>query len=202
MTIPKPPTRYIQLWFTAYVSPSRFARELEGEPAPSWGFLASLQRAFMDGLLLYLPLALMGRIPPERSYLSFVADERYYAALVVIAPLVLLAEWLLAGAAMHLALRLIGFRSSFDQILNITGFVALAIGSVLLVWDWIWIGLGGFSQYTLGISHLAIDIWGIAIAAIAFRCTLDVPVWLGAFVNLLGIIVALPFAIMFMRSPL
>jgi hypothetical protein len=193
---------YVQVWFTAYVNPSRFACELEGKPAPAWGFFAAMQRALMDAFLLYLPMALMGRVPPERSYLAFVADERYYGALVLMAPIVLLAEWLLAGATMHLILRLGRFESDMDQILNITGFVALAIGSVLLLWDWIWIGLGGLSQYSLGISHLIIDVWGIGIAAIAFKQILKVPIWLGVLLNAIGVIVALPMAIMFMRSPL
>ena len=193
---------YIRVWLTAYINPSRFARELEGKPAPLWGFLASLQRALMVSFILYLPLSLMGRFPPERSYLPFVADKSYYAVLVGITPIVLLAEWLLAAATIHLILRMSRFRSDIDQILNITGFVALTIGSVLLLWDWIWIGVGGFSQYSLGISHLIIDIWGIAIAAIAFKRILKVPIWLGVLLNLLGIIVALPFAIMFMRSPI
>jgi hypothetical protein len=78
----------------------------------------------------------------------------------------------------------------------------VAIGSVLILWDWIWLGLGGMSQYSLGISHLIIDVWGIAIGAIAFKFILKVPIRFAVLLNLLGIIVALPFAIMFMRSPL
>jgi len=193
---------YIKLWLTAYINPNRFAGELQKRPAPYWGFIAALQRAMMDSLLLYLPLALMGRIPPERSYLPLISDERYYGALVGIAPIVLLAEWLLAGATMHLILRMSRLRSDIDQILNISGFVALTIGSILLLWDWTWVALGGLSQNGLGISHLIIDIWGIAIAAIAFKRILHVPVWLGVLLNLVGIMVALPMAIMFMRSPL
>ncbi len=198
---------YIRLWFTAYINPVRFAAGLKNKPAPLWGFLASLQRALMDSLFLYLPVALMGRIPPEPSYLSFIADENYYFALVGFAAPVLLAEWLLGGAVIYMILRACRFKSGFDQILNITGFIALMIGSVLLVWDWIWIavggiGAGGLNQYWLGISHLVIDLWGIAVAAVVFKRILKVPVWLGALVNLAAIIAALPMAIMFMRSPL
>jgi hypothetical protein len=175
---------------------------LRASQLPLGFFFAALQRALMDAFFLYLPLALMGRVPPERSYLSFVADESYYAALVGLAPLVLLAEWLLAAATMHLVLRLSRLASDIDETLNISGFVTLAIGSVLILWDWIWIGLGGMSQYSLGISHLIIDVWGIAIGAIAFKFILKVPIRFAVLLNLLGIIVALPFAIMFMRSPL
>lgn len=96
---------YIGLWFTAYVKPGRFTARLENKPAPLWGFLASLQRALMDSLLLYLPVALLGRVPAEPSYLSFIADEHYYFALVGLAPPVLIAEWLLGGAVIYMILR-------------------------------------------------------------------------------------------------
>jgi hypothetical protein len=156
----------------------------------------------MDSLLLYLPLAVAGRNPPEPSYLRFIPDSSYYAALIGLAPVVLLAEWLLSAAVMYAILRSCRYRPDFDQILNISGFVALAIGSVLLIWDWVWQAVGGMNQYALGISHLVIDLWGVGIAAVAFKRILRVPVWLGVLVNLAGIAAALPMAIMFMRSPL
>ena len=103
---------------------------------------------------------------------------------------------------MHFILRLTSRRSDFDQILNITGFVALGIGSVLLLWDWSWLLIGGMNQYWLGISHLLIDVWGIAVTTISLKKILQVPISLGIALNLVGIAVAMPFAIMFMRSPL
>jgi len=120
---------------------------------------------------------------------------------VVIAPLVLLAQWLLTTALMHLILRLSKQKSDFDVLLNLTGFIILAIGAVIVVWDAIWIVVGGMNQYSLGISHLLIDLWAIAIGTIALRRIFDVPVWLGIFLNILAIIASLPLAIMFMRSP-
>lgn len=156
----------------------------------------------MDSLLLYLPLALLGRIPPEPSYLPFIEDGNYYAALVGLTPLVLTGEWLLGCAVVHLILTACKYKSDFNIVLNITGFTALMIGSVLLLWDWAWVAIGGMTQYGLGISHLIIDVWGMTIAAIAFKKILNVPLWLGLIVNLIAVIVALPMAIMFMRSPL
>jgi len=44
---------YVTLWLTVYIN-----------PAPQWGFIATLQRGLMDSLLTYLPVYLMGRIPP------------------------------------------------------------------------------------------------------------------------------------------
>lgn len=193
---------FLRLWLVGYVSPAKFAEGLRGRPAPWWGAYAQLLRALMDALLLYLPLFLMGRAPPTPSYLSFIPTESYYGALVVLASLVLTAQWLLGGALMHVVLRLSGRRSDIDQILNITGMATLVVGAFLVVWDWIWIVAGGMDQYLLGYSHLVIDGWGIALMVTALKKLLDVPVWLGLILCVLAILCALPLAIMFMRSPL
>lgn len=192
---------YFRLWMTAYTNPRAFADGLKLAPAPKWGFYAALQRGLMDSLLIYLPVYLLGRTPPTPSYLSVFSTEIYYGALVFLAPIVLIAIWLISSVLLHLILRLSGRRSDIDILLNISGFVALAIGSVIALWDLAWLMLGGMTQYTLGISHLIIDIWAIAIATVALKRLLDVPVWLGILLNILGIAVAMPFAVMFMRSP-
>ena len=193
---------YIKLWFTAYVSPRRFADELNKIPGPRWGFFAALQRALMDSLLIYLPVYLLGRVPPTPSNLSFIPTEQYYGALIIIAPLVLIAEWLLSSSLMHLILKLSKKESDIDKLLNISGFTALAIGSVIIIWDAFWLIVGGQNQYSMGISHLIIDIWAIAITIIALKRNLNVPIWLGIILNIAGIAVSLPLAIMFMRSPI
>ena len=193
---------YLKLWFTAYINPCKFADELAISPAPSWGFFAALQRGLMDSLLIYLPMCLLRRVPPTRSYLSFIPDEKYYGALLILGPIVLLAEWLLSSSLMHLILRLGKRFSDIDKVLNISGFSALAIGSVLILWDALWLLTGGMNQYSLGVSHLLIDLWAIAIATIALKRILKVPIWLGILLNIIGIIVSMPLAIMFMRSPL
>jgi len=193
---------YLKLWFTAYINPRRFSDELIAAPTPAWGFYAALQRGVMDSLLIYLPIYLLGRIPPTPSYLSFIPTDKYYGALVLLTPLILLAEWLLSSSLMHLILRLGKRQSDFDKLLSISGFVALAIGTVLIVWDALWFMIGGMTQYSLGISHLIIDIWAIAITTIALKRILKVPVWLGILLNIIGMAVSMPIAIMFMRSPL
>jgi len=193
---------YFALWFTAYINPRRFSDGLIRAPAARWGFLAALQRGLMDSLMIYLPVHLLGRVPPTPSYLPFLATETYYLSLVVLAPIVLLAEWLLATSLMHLILRLSKRQSDFDKLLGISGFTALAIGTVLSVWDALWLAVGGMNQYSLGISHLVIDLWAIAITTIALRRILDVPVWMGIILNIAAMAVSMPLAIMFMRSPL
>ena len=78
--------KFLRVWFLGYVSPRRLVETLAESPAPQWGFFAQLLRGLMDALLLFLPLALMGRTPSTPSYLTFLPTEQYYAALAVSAP--------------------------------------------------------------------------------------------------------------------
>ncbi len=192
---------YLGIWIASYVSPKRFADGTAAAPAPRWGLLASLQRGLMDSVFTYLPVFLLGRTPPLRPFLPFIPADRYYGALVLLAPVVLLAEWLMGGALTHVILRLAKRRSDMDRILNISGFAVLSVGSVLVAWDAAWTILGGMDQYALGISHLLINCWAVVLTTVALRRNLDVPVWLGILLCLGGIVVAAPFAVMFMRSP-
>jgi hypothetical protein len=196
------PMSFIRVWFMGYYNPAKMIEELRSKPAPHWGFYGQFLRAVLDSLLLYLPVALMGRIPPTPSNLSFIPTDQYYWVLIWLSPLVLGAEWLLGSAFTHVVLRLSGRPSDFDQILNIAGMATIVVGAFLLAWDWAWFALGGVNQYFLGISHLAISLWATVIATIGLKRILGVPVWLGALLSILGIPIALPFGIMFMRSPL
>lgn len=193
---------FIGVWFTGYVRPARMMDQLRSRPAPHWGFYGQLLRAAMDALLLYLPLALMGLVPPTPSFVAALPTEQYYSHLVWLAPLVLAAEWLLGASFVHLALRLSGRPSDFDQLLNIGGMVALVVGAFILVWDWVWFTVGGVDQYFLGFSHLAISLWGVALGAIGMKRILAVPYWLGLLLSFLQIPLGLPLAVMFMRSPI
>ena len=193
---------FVRVWLTGYYNPVKMIEQLRSEPAPHWGFYSQFLRAALDSLLVYLPVALMGRIPPTGSNLSFLPTEQYYWHLIWLSPIILGADWLLASAFTHVVLRLAGRQSDFDQILNIGGMAAIVVGAFLLVWDWSWLALGGVDQYFLGISHLAISLWGVVIGAIGLKRILGVPIWLGALLTFLGVPIALPFGIMFMRSPL
>ena len=192
---------FIRLWLTGYVNPVRLVDELRSKPAPHWGLFAQLIRALLDSLLLYLPVALMGRIPPTPSNLSFVPTERYYSALVWLSPVVLMAQLMMIAAFIHIAIRLTGRRSDFDQIVNISGVAALVVGAFLVPWDWVWFLIGGVDQYFLGISHLVLDLYAMLIIVLGLKRSLGVPVWLATLLSLLTLPVALPFGIMFMRSP-
>ena len=193
---------FVRVWFTGYYNPAKMIEQLRSKPAPHWGFYGQFLRAALDSLLLYLPVALMGRIPPTPSNLAFLSTERYYWHLVWLSPIILGADWLLASAFTHVVLRLAGRQSDFDQILNIGGMATIVVGAFILVWDWAWFALGGVNQYFLGISQLAIGLWAVVIGAIGLKRILGVPIWLGVILTFLGIPIALPFGIMFMRSPL
>jgi hypothetical protein len=155
----------------------------------------------LDSLLVFLPVALLRRIPPTPSYISFVPTERYYAALIWLAPIVLIAELLIGASFLHVAIRLTGRLSDFDQIINIVGMAALIVGAVLIPWDWAWFAVGGVDQYYLGFSHLIISLWATLLTVLGLKRTLDVPIPLAIVLSILSIPVSLPIAIMFMRSP-
>jgi hypothetical protein len=193
---------FLRVWLAGYYSPVRMIEGLRPAPAPHYGFFGQLLRALMDALLLYFPLALLGLEPPTPSNLTILPTEQYYWHLIWLSPLVLGAEWLISCAFVHVAIRLTGRPSDFDQILNISGMSTLVVGAGLLVWDWMWLALGGLNQYSLGISHLVISMWSVALGAIGMKRILGVPIWLGALLSILTIPLSMTFAVMFMRSPL
>jgi hypothetical protein len=192
---------FAQVWFTGYVNPGRFVDALKSKPAPHWGFYAQVLRSLMDSLLLYLPVALLRRQPPTPSYLTFIPTDQYYMALVGLTPLVFMTEWLLGAVVVHVVLRLGKLPSDIDQILNLTGMASLVVAAFLIVWDWLWLVVGGTNQYLLGISHLIIDVWWFVIMVVGLKRILGVSVWLGIVLSILALVAALPFAIIFMRAP-
>lgn len=192
---------FAQVWFTGYINPARFVDALKSKPAPHWGFYAQVLRSLMDSLLLYLPVALLGRHPPTPSYLTFIPTDQYYMVLIWLTPLVFMAEWLLGAVAIHVGLRLSKRPSDIDQILNLTGMTGLVIAAFLVVWDWFWFVMGGANQYFLGISHLIIDLWWFVIVVTGLKRICDVPVRCGILLSILAFVAALPFAIIFLRAP-
>jgi hypothetical protein len=192
---------FLRTWLSGYYNPIQFIEQLKSTPAPHWGIYASLLRGILDSIFLYLPVSLMGRVPPTPSYLSFLPTEKYYASLVWLGPFVLLAEILVAAVVVHVLLRLLGRQSDIDQIINIIGFSGLVVGAILIPWDWAWYAAGMANQYFLGISHLIIDLWTLVIMTIGFRKILSVSLWLSIVLSIITILASLPLAIMFMRSP-
>jgi hypothetical protein len=193
--------RFFRSWRLAYTHPQQFADVLREAEGPYLGLFATLLRGAFDSILVYLPVHFLGRLPPTPSYLPFIPTERYYLALVGIGPLVFLAHWLFFNALAHVALRIARRPSNIDVLLNCSGMIGLAIGAVLVLYDWLFI-LGGWgNQWVLGGTHLLIDLWAIAISVIGLKRLLGTPVWLGVLINILAIVTWLPLAVMFMRSP-
>jgi len=192
---------FFRVWLSGYRSPSHVIEGLRGRPAPQWGFYAQLTRAVLDSLLLYVPLALMGREPSTHPYVTFLSADRCYAASALFMPIFLLLHWLLLCALVHLMLRLAGRRSQIDLIMNVTGMTALVVGAFLLVWDWAYVLLGFRDPVILGVSHLIFDVWGIAITVVGFKRLLGVPVWLGIVLNGVWLAVGVPLAMIFVRGP-
>ena len=192
---------FFRVWLAGYYSPARVVEGLKGAPAPQWGVYAQVFRALLDGLLLYLPLTLMGRQPSTPPYLSIFSAEGYYGTLVWLAPLFLVGQWLMLSALVHVLLRLLGRRSDLDQILNITGMAALIVGAFLVVWDWVWIAAGWHDEVLLGLSHMVLVLWGAAIMVLGLKRILDVPIWLGVVLNVIWMVAGWPLAALVMRSP-
>ncbi len=192
---------FVRLWGSGYLSPRRFIDELSDKRAPHWGLGAQCLRALLDSLLVYLPISLMGRVPPTPSFLPVFPTERYFATLVWLTPLVLISQLLLSTAFIHCTLRLLGRTSDFDRLVNLVGMTALVVGAVLVPWDWAWFAIGGVGQYFLGISHLIIDLWAVYLVVLGMKRMLGIPTWLGIALNVLGLAVSLVVAMVFMRSP-
>ncbi len=193
---------FLRVWLAGYGAPGRFAEALEAAPAPQWGLAATALRGLVDALLLYLPVALLGRTPPTPSYISLFATESYYYALIWLAPLVFMAQWLLGAGIIHLGLRLSGRASDMDRILNLTGLASLVVAAILIVWDWLWLLVGGLNQYLLGLSHLLIDIWWFALVVAGLRRGAGIGVGRAILLCALAMAAGLPLAMLFMRAPL
>lgn len=192
---------FIKTWFAGYYNPNKVIARLKDRPAPHWGFYASLLRAGFDSILLYLPLAILGRQPSVPSSLSFLATENYYWTSVFLMPIYLIFLWLLLAGITHLILRLANKNSAIDLILNITGMSTLIVGAILIPVDWLFIILGWHCPMILGFLHMVIALWGIVIIVIGYKKMLHAPVWLGIILNIIGIFIAWALSIIFIRPP-
>ena len=192
---------FLLAWFTGLHNPVRMIEMLKGKPAPLWGLKGTLLRALLDSLLVYLPLAIMGREPTFPSWLSFVSTDSYYSVSVFLFPVYLVGLWLLLSSLIHLIIRISGFRSNIDQIMNISGMAALIVGSVLVFWDWIWIAAGWKNEILLGISHILFSVWALVIASIGFKRILGLSTRFSIFLNVIWILAGMPLSMIFVRPP-
>jgi hypothetical protein len=193
----------IKTFIYGFSKPFKMVDILKKQDNPALGLVATILRGLIDSLLLFLPLFLMGRYPFMHSYLTFVKTENYFLFLVFVSPFFFLILWLFQSGFIYLIIRLSGNeKCKIDHILNIIGLLSLIVGSVLVLWDWIWIILNSDNYIWLGISHLLIDGWFVFLLAISVKEIMGIRIWLGIMLAILGIALALPPAMLIMRSPL
>ena len=192
---------FVWVWAAGYRSPTRFITGIRTKPAPHWGVTAQIVRGLLDGVGLYLPLTILGRSPSTPSALTLLPTDQYYAASVILAPVFLLLQWLMLCALLHVILRVTGRPSDIDQILNITGMAALVVGTVLVPWDWVMIATGWMDPVLLGVSHMVVTLWGVALIVIGFRDILDLSLRTSIGLSVVWLLVAWPLAAVFMRPP-
>jgi hypothetical protein len=193
--------RFLHLWLNGFTSPWRFANGVKNGPAPWLGLGGVCVRAVLVSLLLYLPLALSGKAPGLRSYLSFIPTSWYYGALIGVAPLVFIFQWFAGSVVAHLVLRIFRQRSDIDVLLNISGMTALVAGGFLLVWDGTCAMLGFSNNTVLIVTHAAFYAWGAALSTYCLKKIFGVPVKIGILANCLSLVFVLPAAIIFLRLP-
>lgn len=192
----------VKTWFSGYFRPSKMVSDLGNQQSPLLGLWATLLRGLMNSFLLYLPLVLLGRKPSMPSFLPFVRTQDYFLFLTVIAPLFFILQWLYLSGSIYLILRILRRECSFHHILNTFGLVSLVVGSVLILWDWPWIILQSKNYVLLGMSHIAVDVWAIALAAVCLRTILGIGMRLAVLLSIAWVALSLPPAMLIMRSPL
>lgn len=196
------PLSFWQIWWNSYLRPRRALQALARSPAPQYGLAYTLLRAAMLSLAFFLPLYLLEIQPISPAYLSVFDRPDYFLIEAFIYPVFSMLSWLLLSGLVQIILRLSGYPSQYEQILNLNGLIALTIGIVLLAWDWLLILLGWHTFPTLvGISHVLIaDPWGITLSTIYLRAQFGVPVWLSILLGILTRLVFIPITIPFIRT--
>ena len=190
---------FLQVWLSGLINPSRAFDEPKSKPAPMWGFWAVLIRWAVTSLTTTLALYLLGRMPFEPSYLTFLTTENYYAAEVFFLPVFGLAVWLLGSAIVHLVLRLARKTSDFDQILNILGMGMLIPTPVVWIWDWTMIALNWYQMTVMAISHSFFTLWGVILYSIGFKRILGLRALVAIGLALVITVVYISLAMIFVR---
>lgn len=191
---------FVRLWMYGYTRPGALVEGLLAKRGYWWGLGAQALRATLDSLLVYLPVAIAGRVPPLAPLLP-IPPERYYWFLVFAAPPILLTEMLVGSATIHGILRALRRDSELGVIVNLVGMSALVVGAVIVLWDWMWFAIGYYDQYFLGISHLVVSMWSVFIVILGLKRRFDVSVPLGIVLNFASILPAMVIATTLMRSP-
>jgi hypothetical protein len=193
---------FIQIWLNFYQHPRRAMDALAERQNPLYGALYALLRGILLGLFMYLPFYLLDFAPISPAYLEIFDTPDYFLYAVFIWPIFGLLSWVYLNGVVYVILRLSGYSANFDQMLNLGGLLNLAIGVVLILFDWLMVALNlHTNEVFLGIAHLVIaDPWSIALTAIFYKKYFGVPVWLSILLGILVRILYMPLAMVFIRT--
>ena len=193
---------FTQIWLNLYLHPRKAMDALAQLQTPLYGALYAFIRGLLLALFMYLPFYLLKFEPITPAYLKIFDTPDYFLYAVFIWPIFSLLSWVYLSGVDYVILRLFRYPVNFDQILNLGGLLNLAIGVVILIFDWLMVAINFHSnEIFLGIAHLLIaDPWSIALTAIFYKKYFGVPVWLSVLLGILVRILYMPLAMVFIRT--
>ncbi|MEW6195001.1 MAG: hypothetical protein AB1521_07595 [Bacteroidota bacterium] len=190
---------FIRVWFLGLINPSKAFEILKSKPAPMWGFWAVLIHFVVTSLTSILASHLLGRLPFESSYLTFLSMENYYLIEIFFLPAFGFTVWLLGSAIVHITLRLTKKASDFDLILNIIGFGFLIPMPVIWLWDWTMIALNSCELTVMAVSHSSFAFWEAILFSVGFKKILGLRLLLAVSLAIITMTVYVLLAIIFVR---
>lgn len=193
---------FSSIWVNSYLHPCRAMDRLAQQSTPRYGAVFVLLRGVLLALFFYLPFYLLRFEPITPAALEIFDTPEYFLFAALLWPAFNLLTWVYLTGVIYLALRLVGYRPNFDQMLNLAGLLDLTIGVVLFIFDWLLV-LARFHDNAvfLGIAHILIaDPWSISLTAIFYRKTFGVPVWLSVILGILARMLFIPLAMVFVRT--
>jgi hypothetical protein len=193
---------FTQILLNIYLHPRQAMDALAQLKTPLYGALYALMRGLLLAFFFYLPFYLLKFEPITPAYLKIFDTPDYFLYAVFIWPLFGVLSWVYLVGVVYVALRLLGYTVNFDQMLNLGGLLNLAIGIVIILFDWLMVAINFHNNaYFMGTAHLVIaDPWSIALTAIFYRKHFGVPVWLSVLLGIMVRILYLPLGIVFIRS--
>jgi hypothetical protein len=193
------PTRIL---FLTYLHPRQAMDALAELKTPHYGALYAFMRGLLLALLFYLPFYLLKFKPISPAFLQVFDTPDYFLYAALMWPLFGVLSWLYVSAASYLILRLLNYRVDFDRLLNLGGLLTLAIGIVIILFDWLMVAAGlHTSANFMGIAHLVIaDPWSITLTSIFYKKYFGVPAWLSVLLGILTRLLYMPMALVFIRT--
>jgi len=191
----------VKIFTDFYFHPLRATDLLAQQRTPLYGAIYTLLRGLLLSLFYYLPFYLLNFQPVTPVYLDILDTPHYFLYAAIFWPLFGLLSWVYLEGIVYVVLRLLGYPANFDQILNLDGLISLAIGIVLILFDWLMVALSLLDNVVLmGIAHILIaDPWSIAVTSLFYRKFFGVPVWLSIGLGILVRVLFIPLAVVLVR---